>query len=739
MRERIERPSERAKRQAAQIPASEINARGRVVRSRRTAPIQAKLEVGPADDRYEREADAVAAQVVQIWRSPAPSSLAVADPGRTRRAGTTPPEPASNASPASRIQRMAGIGLGGGTVDAETEREVRGSSGGGRPLPDHIRTSAETAFGADFGHVRVHDGPRATAINDRIQAKAFTTGGDIHFRDGLPDTNSRAGQHLLAHELTHTIQQGASGSGAQRTVTVQRFLDPSQRQKLASTEQKLKALFQTPKGKGKAAKSRKQKIADLRATIAELQKLDAQTPDPSAASGASIITPSTTPQSDPQGESDEVVDGGDEAQVPTASEPSVVIPQATDPSQQATLEKKVKQLASVQEQDESTMDARAAKKRSATIARLTRQIAALTAPGPEKSATGDKTIDPPGQTDDTPKASGTASGNATQSETTKVDPPEEKGPDLAAVSLRDKQADLAEHAAKGLPAAKGKSRSRYNKRTRMLEAEVAELEAAIAKAYPELNAAIGSSAAQELANEFEDTGVAQLRSLIPDKRLKTLCEHLRSSQLRALADAYDIPTMWVKIQAWGDTAVADLLTEYSAAEIKVLEARIGAPRFTDLIANKRLTAAAIKYYPTNFLKTFAGATDATWAHLIDIKYNAKGGISGGHDKAVFDAFAEREGVQINSRRSLGSFEKVSYTTFDRSDNELETGSKTLIPSLGAKKAKMLAAVNEALWHAIAEKNFDVGRADWYATTRDNSQAFSGFYRNGKIDTFFPES
>lgn len=77
------------------------------------------------------------------------------------------------------------------------------------------RSSMEGAFGADFGHIRIHEGSKASELNERIQAKAFTVGSDIYFRDGSPDTSSREGQHLLAHELTHTIQQGG---GVQREV-----------------------------------------------------------------------------------------------------------------------------------------------------------------------------------------------------------------------------------------------------------------------------------------------------------------------------------------------------------------------------------------------------------------------------------------------------------------------------------------------------------------------------------------
>ena len=113
-----------------------------------------------------------------------------------------------------RIQRAATLGAGGETIgerggdlDADTDRVLRSSRSGGRPLPDPAKSTMESAFGADFSGVRVHAGSTATELNDRIQAKAFTTGNDIYFRDGLPDVSNSGGQELLAHELTHTIQQ----------------------------------------------------------------------------------------------------------------------------------------------------------------------------------------------------------------------------------------------------------------------------------------------------------------------------------------------------------------------------------------------------------------------------------------------------------------------------------------------------------------------------------------------------
>ncbi len=208
--------------------------------------VQAKLAVGPASDPYEDEADAVAHQVVKslrVQRKTDGASVAGAqaapaeriarrhmiggvatpppaiDVQRIMRASTNQSLPAAIARPVptSRIQRAATIGAEGGDVDTDTEQAIRRSSG--RVMPAPARTAMEGAFGADFSGVRVHTGPAASELSTRIQAKAFTTGNDIFFRDGMPDTSTASGQNLLAHELTHTIQQTGQ---TQRSAAVMR-------------------------------------------------------------------------------------------------------------------------------------------------------------------------------------------------------------------------------------------------------------------------------------------------------------------------------------------------------------------------------------------------------------------------------------------------------------------------------------------------------------------------------------
>ncbi|MEQ1699413.1 MAG: DUF4157 domain-containing protein, partial [Ilumatobacteraceae bacterium] len=159
-----------------------------------------RLVVGAADDRYEREADEVAAAVVQRLSMPAAAPVA-----------TLVAEPA--------IQRLASPGsAAGGPIDATTEERISSALGGGRPLEVPLRRSMEGAFRAKFGDVRVHDGAEAAALNEQLGATAFTLGNDVFFRDRVPSGDTPQSQHLLAHELTHVVQQRHGGAGVAQRV-----------------------------------------------------------------------------------------------------------------------------------------------------------------------------------------------------------------------------------------------------------------------------------------------------------------------------------------------------------------------------------------------------------------------------------------------------------------------------------------------------------------------------------------
>ena len=108
---------------------------------------------------------------------------------------------------------VAGVmGSEGAALDPATEWAIT-SGTGGRPLDAPLRGSMEAAFGADFSTVRVHDDPGAYAPNQKLGAEAFTAGNQIFFGQGSYPSGAPDGQHVLAHERAHVLQQGGGGIG----------------------------------------------------------------------------------------------------------------------------------------------------------------------------------------------------------------------------------------------------------------------------------------------------------------------------------------------------------------------------------------------------------------------------------------------------------------------------------------------------------------------------------------------
>jgi len=98
-------------------------------------------------------------------------------------------------------------GEGGFEAGSDIEQRLAASRGGGSPLPSEVRTYMEPRFEADFGGVRVHTGDEASQLNRALSAQAFTHGQDIYLGESKYAPGSDAGKRLLAHELTHVVQQ----------------------------------------------------------------------------------------------------------------------------------------------------------------------------------------------------------------------------------------------------------------------------------------------------------------------------------------------------------------------------------------------------------------------------------------------------------------------------------------------------------------------------------------------------
>jgi len=212
------------------------------------AGVQAKLKVGARGDRFETEADAAADGAVHA-RGPFARSGPIAPrltPTVQRRsdeeAQKTPIDAESTAAMEDELQRQTD-----GTeeelqtqpesddeiqsqaesddeeVQARTapsrrreprplawvERRLRASRGLGNPLPEESRRRMEANFGRDLSGVRIHTDSLAVQLTRALRAQAFARGRDIYFNDGRFAPGSNQGDHLLAHEIAHTIQQGA--------------------------------------------------------------------------------------------------------------------------------------------------------------------------------------------------------------------------------------------------------------------------------------------------------------------------------------------------------------------------------------------------------------------------------------------------------------------------------------------------------------------------------------------------
>ena len=175
-------------------------------------PIQTKLTIGAPGDKYEQEADTIARKVVSQINSP----TAQAKP-TTKVLQRQPIGRDITVSPFAGMMQ-AKEAIAGGPASQDLESSINRAKGGGQPLDAGLQQSMGQAMGADFSGVRVHTDGTSNQLNQSIQAKAFTTGQDVFFKQGQYNPGSKGGQELIAHELTHVVQQ-KGGSTVQRELS----------------------------------------------------------------------------------------------------------------------------------------------------------------------------------------------------------------------------------------------------------------------------------------------------------------------------------------------------------------------------------------------------------------------------------------------------------------------------------------------------------------------------------------
>lgn len=199
--------------------------------------LQPKLTIGAPNDKYEKEADRVADEVM---RMPEPRLQCQVEPEEEEEtlqaktlAGQITPLVQRQVEPeeeeeAIQAKLADGMQVQRQVEEPEEEEEpiqtkrvgrthqissslvanIRSTRGRGQSLPWSVRNFFEPRFGCDFSEVRIHSDSKAERLSRALNARAFTTGQDIFFCQGVYEPGNSGGQELLAHELTHVVQQG---------------------------------------------------------------------------------------------------------------------------------------------------------------------------------------------------------------------------------------------------------------------------------------------------------------------------------------------------------------------------------------------------------------------------------------------------------------------------------------------------------------------------------------------------
>jgi len=152
--------------------------------------VQPKLKIGSASDKFEQQADRVAGSVVNF--SP---------PGVQKKCSACEKEES--------LQRKSNTAQAAGTAPNSVAQKIQNTSDG-KQLPDSVNSEMSQKIGANFSNVQIHTGPDASHLSRSLGARAFTYKNNIFFDSGEYDPNSRYGKWLLAHELTHVVQQQAT-------------------------------------------------------------------------------------------------------------------------------------------------------------------------------------------------------------------------------------------------------------------------------------------------------------------------------------------------------------------------------------------------------------------------------------------------------------------------------------------------------------------------------------------------
>lgn len=172
-------------------------------------PVQCKLTVGAVADPLEAEADAVADKVVSM---PQRSFIQL-------KCSHCDEEKKAQRKPLLSFIQKREASAGSTVATESVTNRIASSQGSGSMMDLATKSFMESRFDTDFSAVRIHTGQYAANLSSDLNAQAFTVGNNIYFNEGKYTPQSAAGKYILAHELTHTLQQKNQLSSVQRIIT----------------------------------------------------------------------------------------------------------------------------------------------------------------------------------------------------------------------------------------------------------------------------------------------------------------------------------------------------------------------------------------------------------------------------------------------------------------------------------------------------------------------------------------
>ncbi|GAA5521935.1 DUF4157 domain-containing protein [Aliifodinibius salicampi] len=184
--------------------------------------VQPKLNIGQPGNKYEHQADRVADTVMrmpdsQIQRQPIEEEE---EELQMKREETLIQRKCEECEEEEKLQKKSDGKSTSADRASNISSQLASKSGTGNRLPKTVRSEMAHKMGVDFSGVNIHTGPAAHKLNRQLGARAFTHGSDIYFNKGEYNPEFSEGKHLLAHELTHVVQQKGDGQNK-----IQRFVN----------------------------------------------------------------------------------------------------------------------------------------------------------------------------------------------------------------------------------------------------------------------------------------------------------------------------------------------------------------------------------------------------------------------------------------------------------------------------------------------------------------------------------